>query len=84
MFVELIITRNINHPLLMFCSFLTYVCTKYGNPTNYFPRANKIWKLTAASAVEQPQNSSLPLCGGVLQLNRHLSHNCNLITQAFQ
>lgn len=81
-FVELTIIRNLNHPLLMFCSFL--VCTKYENPTSYFTRAKKPRNWLQPSLLEQPQNSSLPLCGDVLQLNRHLSHNCNLTIQAFQ
>lgn len=50
-FLELPIAGNLNHPLLMFCSFLMCVCTEYGNPTNYFTRAKKTQKLTATSTV---------------------------------
>lgn len=84
MFVELTIAGNLNHPLLLFCSFLMNVCTKYGNPTNYFTRANKTWKLTAASTVGTASEQQPPILWWcVLQLNRHLSHNCNLLHKHF-
>lgn len=60
MFVELTVTGNLNHPILMFFLFLMYVCTKYRNPTNYFTRAKKSWKLTAASTVGTASEQQSP------------------------
>lgn len=69
-FVELTIIRNLNHPLLMFCPFLVYECTKHENPTNYFTRAKKTQKLTAtftAGTASEQQPPTVWWCSAAQQ-----------------